>query len=809
MSLQARFRAPALGALLVTYLAVSAGPLDAQRKKNVGQFTGIVTPKKRVDKRFALIGDFGFAGPDLSGVAGMIAAFEPDYVVTLGDNNYPQGEAATIDDNIGQYFSDYIGNYAGIYGPGATLNNFYPCVGNRDYTDAESLDPYLDYFTLPGNERYYDFRRGLVHFFVINSDDLEPDDGEDPTGVQALWLQGRLASTIAPYKIVIMHHVGYRSGASGSRPEHQWPFADWGADAVFSGHAHLYERLDIESTPYFVNGIGGRSLTSQTTPPIEGSQMRFSDDFGALLVDVDAYRMHFRLVTTSQTVMDEFLLFKADLSAPADNLIPRGSTWSYLDNGTYPGTSWTTLGFDDSTWSSGAGALGYEVDPLATTISYGSDSANPYVTTYLRHEFSVLDAGALSDLTLGLRVDDGAVVYLNGSEIHRVNMPVGAVDQHTLALAPGPTRVEHDAYATELDPALIVTGSNVLAVELHGGAAAGLRGEYFDVQDPPALGTLGDDRRTDLTIDFTWLGDAPDGTSISPDDEYSERWVGSVFIEASGSWTFTTTSNDGVELFVDGVNLISNWTQHANTVDSASQSFAAAGWYPLRLEHFNDGGTATIKLEFEGPSHSKEVIPTTHLRTDYDDNSEDLAETDVVFELRLSGFRSTETFVDRGSDWLYLTGVTPDVDWNQPSYDDTSWTLGAAEFGYGDLDEETVISYGPDPNDKFITTYFRDSFEVIDASSWNALILRLLRDDGAAVYLNGKEVFRSNLPQATFDENALAEYTIEDDDESTFWETRIDHKLLVDGTNYLTVEIHLESASSEDLSFDLELLGRP
>ena len=71
---------------------------------------------------------------------------------------------------------------------------------------------------------------------------------------------------------------------------------------------------------------------------------------------------------------------------------------------------------------------------------------------------------------------------------------------------------------------------------------------------------------------------------------------------------------------------------------------------------------------------------------------------------------------------------------------------GSAPFGYGDGDEATVLSYGPAVTNKFITTYFRRAFTVANTSVIHALTLRLLRDDGAVVYLNGAEVFRSNMP---------------------------------------------------------------
>src|SRR4051794_30700245 len=70
--------------------------------------------------RFAVIGDYGVDTRDEMDVAKLVKGWQPDYIVTVGDNNYPSGEATTIDANIGQYFASYIGGYSGKYGPGST-----------------------------------------------------------------------------------------------------------------------------------------------------------------------------------------------------------------------------------------------------------------------------------------------------------------------------------------------------------------------------------------------------------------------------------------------------------------------------------------------------------------------------------------------------------------------------------------------------------------------------------------------------------------------------------------------------------------
>ena len=215
----------------------------------------------RGDLRFAVIGDYGDAGPFEADVADLIDSWGVDLIVTAGDNNYPNGKAETIDRNIGKYFAEYIHPYNGSYGPGAAENRFFPVLGNHDWR-VESLQPHYDYFALPGNERYYDFEWGLVHFFMLDSDPNEPD-GRSEDSVQSAWFQEQVASASAPWKLVVMHHPPYSSSAKhGSDAEVQWPFAELGVDAVLAGHAHSYERLNRHGIPYFVNGLGGRWLSA-------------------------------------------------------------------------------------------------------------------------------------------------------------------------------------------------------------------------------------------------------------------------------------------------------------------------------------------------------------------------------------------------------------------------------------------------------------------------------------------------------------------------------------------------------------------
>lgn len=255
---------------------------------------------------FAVIGDYGWEGQAEQDVSTLVHGWNPDLILTTGDNNYSSGSAATIDPNIGQYYHDFIYPYTGIYGPGATSNRFFPALGNHDW-DTPDARPYLHYFTLPGNERYYDFVAGPVHFFAIDSDSREPD-GISSTSPQALWLQKGLATSTAPWKIVYLHHPPYSSSAThGSHPMLQWPYQAWGASALLSGHDHTYERLLVDGFPYFVNGLGGRSLYTFGVP-VEGSVVRYNEDYGAMRVQATAAFLEFQFVSRGGVVIDTYTL---------------------------------------------------------------------------------------------------------------------------------------------------------------------------------------------------------------------------------------------------------------------------------------------------------------------------------------------------------------------------------------------------------------------------------------------------------------------------------------------------------------------
>lgn len=167
-----------------------------------------------------------------------------------------------------------------------------------------------------------------------------------------------------------------------------------------------------------------------------------------------------------------------------------------------------------------------------------------------------------------------------------------------------------------------------------------------------------------------------------------------------------------------------------------------------------------------------------------------------------------ETLVAEGATWSYLDdGSNQGSAWRTPEFNDSNWASGPAQLGYGGDGEVTLVSFGPDSGDKHITTYFRHTFTVSNADEFGNLTLGLLRDDGAAVYLNGSLVALDNLdPGASFE--TLAGLNEGLTDETTWSEFTIPGGLLVEGQNVLAVEVHQDNPLSSDIRLNAYLVGK-
>jgi hypothetical protein len=160
-----------------------------------------------------------------------------------------------------------------------------------------------------------------------------------------------------------------------------------------------------------------------------------------------------------------------EASAPGDlaqvSLVPLGAQWRYYDSGNLAGTSWRTTAFNDSAWNNGAAPLGYGDDNIVTTVKFGPSTTARYITTWFRHSFQVDDPTRFLSVTLGLIRDDGAAVYLNGTEVFRSNLPTGTLTAATRASASVGGTDETTLYEASVDPKWFRSGTNVLAVEVH------------------------------------------------------------------------------------------------------------------------------------------------------------------------------------------------------------------------------------------------------------------------------------------------------------------------------------------------------
>ena len=117
--------------------------------------------------------------------------------------------------------------------------------------------------------------------------------------------------------------------------------------------------------------------------------------------------------------------------------------------------------------------------------------------------------------------------------------------------------------------------------------------------------------RVDGPVDFVWGTGAP-APGIAA-DTFSARWVGTVQPPTTGTYTFYTDSDDGVRLWVNGTQVVDNWTDHSRTENSGTVSLTAGVRYRIRMEFYENGGDAVARLSWSGPSVAKAVVPRSAL----------------------------------------------------------------------------------------------------------------------------------------------------------------------------------------------------
>ena len=286
---------------------------------------------------FAIISDYGSADTNESKVAQMVRSWNPEFIITAGDNFHKTG--IPLDNMIRQYY-------------GWSFPNFFPAAGNHDITDPVDywinqnnyLTNFRDYFSwLPGNRRYYTITKGEVQFLFYNSDfggvasycpnerKIWEVDSLKINSRQANWLKTELARSSAKFKIVVSHYPPYFSfpydydtttivNCSGIPyklnmkvdtlfKSLRLPYKEWGADLVINGHTHCGELLEVEGLKYYIQLSGGAALGNWFANRNPYSKFFYKSDFGATLAKVKGDSINFTLKSLGNREQFQFSIF--------------------------------------------------------------------------------------------------------------------------------------------------------------------------------------------------------------------------------------------------------------------------------------------------------------------------------------------------------------------------------------------------------------------------------------------------------------------------------------------------------------------
>ena len=194
-----------------------------------------------------------------------------------------------------------------------------------------------------------------------------------------------------------------------------------------------------------------------------------------------------------------------------EQFIVAGDYWKYDDNGAEPMAGWKALPYIDDGWKEGFSKFGYGDNDETTTVGFGGSSSSKYITSYFRRRFHLNDPANYAGLTASLLVDDGAVIYLNGVEVQRMNMPAGTVEFSTRANSAVGGSDEETFFDLDLDPAQLVAEENIIVVEVHQSSSSS-SDLGFDMTLAGTLVTL------PASAAFKWIQRSGPGTATFADD---------------------------------------------------------------------------------------------------------------------------------------------------------------------------------------------------------------------------------------------------------------------------------------------------
>jgi len=294
---------------------------------------------------------------------------------------------------------------------------------------------------------------------------------------------------------------------------------------------------------------------------------------------------------------------------------------------------------------------------------------------------------------------------------------------------------------------------------------------------------------------------------IAPEiPRHIERWGGQRIDNPDNTWMSPVFNsfeewNGRIQVMRDFVGL-----RHEIAVQQVNEYFGIEGTKRLKL--FNTDSSGATLMIGDIPLYDSAFGGNYSTGTDIEISV--IPDPGFIFTHwdKVSYTPSDSFLITEGDEWKYKDdGLAIDSDWKELDFDDVSWGTGNAEFGYGDDDETTIISYGPDPGNKYITTFFRKIFRVEDNSDVETYELKIKRDDASVVFLNGYQVVKENMPQYGHNQYTQAVVAISGEDEDIYLTYNLNPKLFVSGDNIIAVEIHQANPGSSDISFDMQLIA--
>jgi hypothetical protein len=431
--------------------------------------------------------------------------------------------------------------------------------------------------------------------------------------------------------------------------------------------------------------------------------------------------------------------------------------------------------FDDLTWAAGTGGIAYDdavtYDPYTGAggdVTLTMDAINTSI--YARYAFTLPSPADVSGFRLRMRYDDGFIAYINGVEVARRNFLVGDVPAWNSAASD----VHDDALAVVQEEIVIPLGT----IAPRAGAAANIL----------AIHGLNDSlTSSDFLIQPELIAET------ASRGEYSN--VATVTVDVTGPGPVTMDDTAPV------INVVEQQPEGV-TVDVLANDVPGFSGAAIRRD--------TVQVIVPPANGRIENIDPATGQIHYVPNPGFFGDDVFTYTVRDNapvGGTATVTMIPADSVWKYLDdGTDQGTAWSGRTFNDTAWASGMGPLGYATgaaVGQNTTISYGPDVNNKFITSYFRHAFTVEDASAVQSLSLTLRVDDGAVIFLNGTEVGRVAVPAAqnyqTLSTGALATVVLP--------LTGAQLSALRDDENVFAAEVHQVNTTSSDLLFDLAVTG--